>query len=151
MIAVVATAAVGGLLAAASSALQGLLLSPDALSGLLCTAAENLPCRPLTLECLFAGAGGLAAGLPAIPPPYREDRDPRAPREYAPEPPPGYQPPQRQSPQDALGDDAFRQAREDWARDNADRVYPTAPPDRVRGAGIADVVVQSIRNSSSRR
>jgi len=130
-------------------ALAGVLAAHE-LRDLVCTAAENLPCRPLTLECLFAAGGGLAAGLPAIPPPYRETPDPRAPRDYAPEAPPGYQPPPPQSPQDALNDEGFRQAREDWARDNADRVYPTPPGDRTRGQTAADFLVQSIRHSGSR-
>ena len=56
-----------GLLALAVG-IGGLLFSPDWLGGAMCSAPDNLPCRPLTLECLFAGAGGLAAGLPAIPP-----------------------------------------------------------------------------------
>jgi hypothetical protein len=146
VVAVLAVAgALGGLLAA-----QSVLAGQD-LMDLVCTAAENLPCRPLTLECLFAAAGGAAAGLPAIPPSYRETPDPRASRDYAPEPPPGYQPPPRQSPQDALSDEDFRQAREDWARDNADRVYPTPPAERTRGQSAADVLVQSIRHSGSRR
>lgn len=136
---------------AAAGSLVGLLIGHE-VGDLVCTAAENLPCRPLTLECLFAAAGGLAAGIPAIPPPYRETPDPRASRPYGgPEPPPGYTPPPRQSPQDALNDEAFRQAREDWARDNADRVYPSPDPGRSRGRTAADVLVQSIRHSGERR
>jgi hypothetical protein len=143
----------------------GLLISPDWFGGALCSAPDNLPCRPLTLECLFAGAGGLAAGLPAIPPgwggfpepgqtpvpPYDERPDvPDQSRPYAPDAPPGYQPPPPGDPQSALNDPAFEQAKRDWARENADRVYPSQGGQADRGMSVGDIVVQSIRNQGSR-
>ena len=151
---VVTAAAVGGLLTAATMALQGLLVSPDALGGLLCTAAENLPCRPLTLECLFAGAGGLAGGLPAVPPGWGGFPTPEPPRRDTPGQSSGDQPPQPRSPQDALNDPEFQRLRHDYAveKDRAQRAagvgLPTQGPST--GMGAADVLVQSIRNSNRR-
>jgi hypothetical protein len=123
---------------------------PDVVGNLVCTAAENLPCRPLTLECLFAGVGGLSAGLPAVPPGWGGFPVPDPPREYAPEPPAGHQPPPPQSPQDALNDPEFKRLKDDWARTNADRLYPPGAPQKSRGMSAGDVLVESIRNSNSR-
>jgi len=150
-----------GLLALAVG-IGGLLFSPDWLSGAMCSAPDNLPCRPLTLECLFAGAGGLAAGLPAIPPgwggfpepgqtpappaPDRNDTHDQS-RPYAPDAPPGYQPPPPGSPQDALSDPAFDQAQRDWMRQHGGRA-PTPTP---TGTTLNDIVVQSIRNQGARQ
>lgn len=134
-----------------ATALGGLLIAPDVVGDLACSAAKNLPCRPLTLECLFGAAGGLGAGLPAVPPGWGGFPTPDPPRQYAPSPPPGYQPPPQRDPRDALNDPQFRKAKEDWARDNADRVYPSsAGDDRDSGQSVADFVVESIRASGSR-
>lgn len=43
--------------------LGGLFSVPDVVASLVCTTAENLPCRPLTLACLFAGAGRAIGGI----------------------------------------------------------------------------------------
>jgi hypothetical protein len=143
-----------GILALAA-ALGGLLIAPDMIVSLACSASENLPCRPLTLECLFVGAGGLGAGLPAIPPwpryvPPSAAPD-RSPREYAPSPPPGYQPSPPQSPQDALNNPDFKRVKDDWARDNADRVFPSTGRQESKGMSVADVLVEGIRNKGSGR
>lgn len=148
--------AVGGLgvaLGGIALAFGGGIVSPDLIVSVLCTAPENIPCRPLTLECLFVGTGGLGAGLPAVPPGWGGFPTPEPPRRYAPNPPPGYQPPPPRSPQDALNDPEFTKVKEDWARDNADRVYPTTTgrDERDRGPSAADVLVESIRSSGSRR
>jgi hypothetical protein len=145
------------------TSLGGWLTSVDPLTAAVCTAAENLPCRPLTLECLMAAAGALPAGYAAttpLPPwlgggtagdRYDEHPTPGGPRDYAPEPGPGDQPqPPRQSPQDALSDEGLRSAQEDWARRNSDR-FPTIRDDGNAGSSFADTLVQSIRNSGNRR
>ncbi len=140
------------------AALAGLLSAPDVIGNLVCTAAENLPCRPLTLECLVAGAGGLGVAWPAIsndppvPPdePYdeRSDQPDRTPREYAPAPPPGYEPPPPQSPQDALNDPNFKGAKEDWARDISDSLPTTSEPST--GESAHDTLIKSIQNKNRR-
>ena len=140
----------------------GLAVAPDVAFGLVCTAPENLPCRPLTLECLFVGAGGVAAGLPAVPPGWggfpefergpapdsydeSDNRPQDNPRTYAPEPIPGYQPPRPPSPQDALNDPAFERAKQDWARENSDR-FPTTSSAPSSGDSAYDTLVKSIQN-----
>ncbi|MEP7159071.1 MAG: hypothetical protein ABI797_06565 [Chloroflexota bacterium] len=134
------------------AALGGLFGASDVVASLVCTAAENLPCRPLTLECLFAGVGGLSAGLPAVPPGWGGFPTPEPPRQYAPSPPPGYQPPPPQSPQDALND--VQRLKDDYAvdKDRAGRAagvgLPTGAPST--GMSAADVLIQSIRNSNRR-
>ena len=149
-----AFAALGGLIVAPQ-----FVMAPDLLGGLICTAAENVPCRPRTLECLITAAGGLGVAWPAISnePPIPPDPDPDAPpydessdrpqdnqREYAPEAPPGYEPPRPQSPQDALNDPRFGEAKRDWARENSDR-FPTIPPPS-EGDSAYDTLVKSIQN-----
>lgn len=140
-------------------ALAGLVV-PDVVAGLTCSAPNNLPCRPLTLECLVAAAGGLGVAWPAIsndpavPPeePYDEGsrRPDRNEREYAPEPPPGYQPPPPGNPADALNDPGFKQAKEDWARQNSDR-FPTIPDPEARDRdSVYDTIIRSIQNKEGR-
>jgi hypothetical protein len=140
-----------GLIAIAVAA-SGVILGPD-IADAVCTAAENLPCRPLTLECLFAGAGGLAAGLPAVPPGWGGFPTPDPPRRYAPDPAPGYEAPTPPSPQDALNDPEFQRLQRDYARSQAERqaASPPVPSRRTDGQSAADVLVQSIRHSGERR
>ena len=135
------------------------VIAPDLLGRLICTAAENVPCRPLTLECLVAAAGGLGVAWPAVsndppvPPDAPYDEGSQRPqdntREYAPDPPPGSQPPRPQSPQDALNDEAFRKAKEDWARENSDQ-FPTIPAPPSDGDSVYDALIKSIQNKEQR-
>lgn len=141
---------VGLLAAAAISALGAMLIAPDVVATLACSAAENLPCRPLTLECLFAGAGGLAAGLPAVPPGWGGFPTPDPPREYAPNPPPGYQPPAPPpDPQDAFNDPEYQRRRNDYFEDQKDRERRAAgePPSQGPGHGwhAGRLLTESIR------
>ncbi len=153
-----AVAALGGLVVA-----PDFVILPDLLGGLVCTAAENVPCRPLTLECLVTAAGGLGVAWPAISndPPIPPDPDPDAPpydegsqrpqdnsRDYAPEAPPGNQPPRPPSPQDALSDPGFDQAREDCARENSDRFTTITTPSG--GDSVYDTIIKSIQNKEQR-
>lgn len=139
-------------LLAATAASLGVAFAPDLVASLVCSAPDNANCRPLTLECLVASAGGLGVAWPSILPPYEEHSDPtRNDREYAPEPPPGYEPPPPRSPQDAVNDDQFRQAREDWARRNAHRMPTTTQTGPSAGSTAYDTLVRSIRNKDARR
>jgi hypothetical protein len=69
-------------------------------------------------------------------------------RDYAPSPPPGYEPPPQRDPADALNDPDFKKAKDDWAREVSDSL-PTAPPPRDSDSAY-DTLVKSIQNRDQR-
>lgn len=149
------------LIATLVGVLGGMGVARELVAGLPCYGPESV-CggAGVTFACLAAIGGGLGAGAGAA---ATDETDPRGwfpgtvntdaarqsyDRPYAPDPAPGRQAPQRQSPQDALNDPEFQRQRDDYAFQHRD-TSPIPPPPSF-GERAADTLVESLRHAGSR-